>query len=170
MRVRNSLKVNFITMRFELVTIYQFLNFYISSLSGQCNDNSKAILFKQNTNWNGDLYAFNLVNIRQSNMNMHLNIEMIMHCNKASIDYLERAERIYPAMQRRFVDKSAFLDAYKFMKIQKLLAVCIKRFQITLIRTTWCCSSEFFIQRKQPRQSRSLLLIIMCGWIISSSC
>lgn len=81
-------------MRFVLATVYQFLNFYISLLSCQCRANSKMILFKKQTNWNGDLYAFNLLNMMQREQEMHQNIDMIMHCKKASIEYLEQVERI----------------------------------------------------------------------------
>jgi len=81
-------------MRLMLVVIYQFLNFCTFSLNGQCHENTKAILLRKHPNWNADLYAFNMVNIKNVRMERLSNNVMVMHCKRASIKYLGGVEQI----------------------------------------------------------------------------
>jgi hypothetical protein len=81
-------------MRFILVAVYQFLIFYTFSSTCQCFDKTKGVFLKKHTNWNGDLYAFNLVNFKNVTMDRLSNTVMIMHCKRASVKYLEGVEQI----------------------------------------------------------------------------
>lgn len=89
-----SIEINLVTMRLKFVVIYQFLNFYTFSLNGQCHENSKEIILKNHANWTADLYAFNLVNIKNVKMEKLSDNVMVMHCKKASIKYLGGVEQI----------------------------------------------------------------------------